>query len=687
MRNWTAVLAAVVIGVALVLSSAAHARSPAAVEGRAFATVDDLLTSPMQDGDLAPGTLVHAGLHRYVVRAGASALTTAGGLGLDVVPVAGRVDVTAFADRGNTADFMFARALARPGNYLIPPGEYPITQALILHPGTHLHVSAGVHLRLVDGAVDNLIRNANATAPLEPMVALDTSLTYATHPAGTEVRVGNHRFEVVEPNTVVTDLVTAQGVQLIPALDRNISISGDGALAVLDGNGTRTRTVSQVERWRWIGLLFENVDGLEVSRLLVRDSTRWGISCQAGCYNARFQDLHFFQPGYRGGDGIPNQDCINLRSGVREVYVGRIYGQCGDDAVALTTIHPDWTPGSDPVSRKPAQINMNVAYRPRDIGYVTIEQIQTDAIGSHHKVRLLGSDLNAVHHIHISDIHDHTVGPEVVGNEYGRFSATAAILIGSARYGRAPHADETLMHNIHISNVSTLTRSVVRFQWSSSDVYMTGLSTQWSARTDSETQSGQQAYLVFYDYEDAFPPPPGTRAVHRRHVLDGAAMLHDGQDVARPWDLRDGGSAVSFDKDLTVTESSYSDVFIKAARHAVSVGPRVELRNVHFEDFRINRLGQMAFRVRGEDVQKRLDWSADDFTLLDRDRLWAGHRNQGEFYSRDNTMRLGPGMPEVLPGETIPVPVDRSQVRFRAGAGGFEQETDAHAMDGQWVSQ
>lgn len=652
-----------------------------------FADVAALETSSLAPGDLPPGAFVSAGPHRYRTVRAKGDLTAGDGLALEVLPVLGQKDVTAYAAQSDTADAMFARALARPGSYVVPPGDYPVSRALVLQPGTHLHLAAGARIRLIDGAVDNLIRNANATAPLEPAVARDTTLTYGDHPPGTEVVLGAHRFVTIAAGSRVTDLVTAGGVELIPALDRDIRITGSGALSRLDGNGTANRKEAEIERWRWIGLLFENIRGLEVRDIAVADTARWGMACQSGCYEARFQELYFDQPGFRGGAGIPNQDCINLRSGTSEVYVGHIFGQCGDDAVALTAIHPDWRPGMAPPSKKPAQINMNVAYRARDIGYVTIEHVETDAIGSHHKVRLLGSDRNAVHHVFISDLHDTTRGTEVMGNEYGRSSATAAVLIGSARYGGSPHADETLMHNIHIDNVSTLTRAAVRFQWSSSDVYMSNLTTQWSAATDSPDGQGQEAFAVFYDYEDAWPPPKGLRAVHRRHVLNGAALLHDGDDVTRAGDLRDGGVAVGFDKTLTVTDSSYSDVFIKQARHAVVVGPGVTLKGVHFEDFRIVRLGQMAFRVMPDPDLRQLDWSASSFTLLDRAQLWPGHRNAGYFYSARNTLRLGDGMPAVQPGEPVPAPVPGSRLRFAAGAGGFDAPTSARAENGRWVPE
>lgn len=670
-----------------------------------FNKVSELLSdSSMDYTTYNVGDIVQASEHHYEVidANGKNDLITAGGLKLKVLPTNGTYNLKAYGEIGNgeLASDVFTKAFDESGTYLLPEGLYLINKAIILQQNTTFIVGANARVEfVVGGPIDNLVRNANATAPKETAITTDTSITYATHPEGAEVKIGSHRYITISASATNTDLVNANGVKLIPALDKNISIIGQSFSAVFDQNGIENTAFNpSAKRWSWVGFLFEGVDNLQVSGFTIEEAGRWGLSCHSGCYNSKIYNMNFNQLGWRDGDGLPNQDCVNIRHMSSRVYVGHLYGTCGDDSVALTGLEQSWTSelASLPQATqdiittgksKTTHINMNVPYRPRDISYITIENINTEAVGSHHKVRLLGSDDVAVHHIFISNMHDTTTGESVLGNDYGRTSATAAILIGSARYGGNPHPDATLMHNIHINNISTLTRSVVRFQWSASDVYMSNLTTNWSKETDSPDGKGQEAFLMMYDYEDAFPPPPGFRAIHERHILEGAAMLHDGGDGPDPGDFREAGIAVLFEKDLTVKNSVYRNVYIKEARHAVKVGVGVLLDNVSFENFTLNQLGQMAFRVEDYPEYVNNKWSARNFTILDRGKLWEGHVNLGEFYSNRNNMALLSGMPDVVSGETAPEPVVGSHVRFSAGTGGFANATNAVANGAAWVAQ
>jgi hypothetical protein len=669
------------------------AQMTASTSAHHFRSVRELLEdSALTYDNTQVHSFLHAREHLYEVlpQATAGDLRTTGGLNLKVMAQGGMTSLAAFGDigAGQPASAAFVRAFDRAGSYLLPAGSYLIDEAMRLRSGTSLHFAAGARIEMAVGAVDNLIRNHNATAPLEPAVAVDTSVTYASHDVGDEVRIGDHRYILVAQSSTHTDLVNAAGAKFIPALDTDISITGASFSAVLDQNGPQTRDAAQIERWRWHGILLESVQHVHISGFTIKDTTRYGINCQGGCFDVRIANMNFEQRGYDHGRGIKNQDCINIRQGSSRVYVGYIYGRCGDDVVAITGLQPSYSQGDTYVpGRRPNNINLNRAYRSREISHVTVEHLFADAAGSHHKVRLLGSDDVEVHHIFITNIHDSTTARDIDGNDLGRTTgAAAAILIGSPVYGRDPHTDSTLMHNIFISDVSTLTRSAVRFQWSAQDVYMSDITLQWDATTSDTEGRGQEAYLVRYADTNTFPVTESFRPVYRNHVLDGGAMLHDGR-VPEPTDLTELGVGVFFDQDMDIYDSVFSNVVIKEARNIAYIGADVNFHNVLFSDWTVFRLGQMAFRVIDAPSARDLVWSAKDIVAMDRDRIGAGLGNVGQFYSSRNNMRLMGSMPNVRQDEPPPVPVDGSRVRFEAGAGKFSRATNAIGENNQWVSQ
>jgi hypothetical protein len=292
-------------------------------------------------------------------------------------------------------------------------------------------------------------------------VAEDSAITYADSPVGNEVEIGGYRYETVPDNFEKTNLVNANGVHLIQKLDKNITISGDGKGAVLDGAGVATgeNHPNPSQRWRWLGVNFELIENLQVSGLTLRDTVRFAINCSSGCYNADFRDLNFEQRGWDFGRGRENSDCLNIRHASRNIRISNISGTCGDDSVALTTLHKDWHPVTNDKTTS-TTINTNFNYfGDRSISHVTIDSINTLNVGGHHDVRLLSSDDIGVHHVSIRDISDFSSERTALGNEWEWGEAQAAILVNSARYGDAPDEPCSGVSNVTISDVHTSTRA------------------------------------------------------------------------------------------------------------------------------------------------------------------------------------------------------------------------------------
>lgn len=119
---------------------------------------------------------------------------------------------------------------------------------------------------------------------------------------------------------------------------RNIIIRGVGN-AILDGgnhNGLTEKT-SKLEGMppasRNCMILFYNVRDFVVENLTLRDHRYWALHF-VHAERGRLSDLHFF-----GDCHCPNQDAIDLRIGCSNILIERVFGQTGDDVVALSGIN------------------------------------------------------------------------------------------------------------------------------------------------------------------------------------------------------------------------------------------------------------------------------------------------------------------------------------------------------------
>ncbi len=93
--------------------------------------------------------------------------------------------------------------------------------------------------------------------------------------------------------------------------------------------------------WRNIGILFACVENFSVENLSIVESHAWGISLE-NCGFGSLDKITFDAKMQREIDGvlhnIENQDGIDLRNGCHHISLSNIFGQTGDDLIALTAI-------------------------------------------------------------------------------------------------------------------------------------------------------------------------------------------------------------------------------------------------------------------------------------------------------------------------------------------------------------
>ncbi len=79
-------------------------------------------------------------------------------------------------------------------------------------------------------------------------------------------------------------------------------------------------------------IFFHNVRDFVIENIELRNQ-RWHAIFMLYCNNGRISDLTVMAK-----NNIPNQDGVNLRQGCNNIEIERVYGQSGDDMIALTTI-------------------------------------------------------------------------------------------------------------------------------------------------------------------------------------------------------------------------------------------------------------------------------------------------------------------------------------------------------------
>jgi len=236
------------------------------------------------------------------------------------------------------------------------------------------------------------------------------------------------------------NLFTERGTKLEHRM-KNITIKGEGH-AVLDGGkatelneGTQTKLGVPVRLNSPI--FFMNVEGFSVQNISITNQRYWGMRFQF-CARGIIRDIFFSVTRDRR-----NQDGINLRNGCHDILIENIFGQSGDDMIALSAIDTD------------KKVGFNVDYplivegHDWDIHDVVIRNISGAAI-RHPLVALRNHNGAKIYNITIEHIRDtDTIVPPV--NDH--FLRYALIAIGNNSYAGIRHSEIGETYGITIRDV------------------------------------------------------------------------------------------------------------------------------------------------------------------------------------------------------------------------------------------
>lgn len=349
------------------------------------------------------------------------------------------LNVNTFADRSSDA-LMIQAAVDRArqtGETVVIPrhnartGEdiWHIDRTVLLYSGSVLLLQS-CHLRMADGAICCMFANSNART---------------------------------------SAALTEAGRQ------RDITVRGIGG-ALLDGgvhnglyevNGI-ARTVSKFpgrEATENCTLFFQNVEGLHIEDLHIKDSRYWAIALCAVSYS-RVAGIRF-----SSSSNVPNQDGVDLLKGCHDVLVENITGCVGDNIVALLATDDAIYPKTDADPRH------------GDIRNITVRNVMGYGVGGCALIRLLNHDGYRIYNVRIDNVMetspwswqdapvaqnpDLNIRSDEAGNIYQQrhlvpgeegYRCEAAILIGESYWYSLSKAQPGDTFGISVSNVMTHAR-------------------------------------------------------------------------------------------------------------------------------------------------------------------------------------------------------------------------------------
>jgi len=177
-----------------------------------------------------------------------------------------------------------------------------------------------------------------------------------------------------------------------------------------------------------------NVEGFHVENLSITDHRYWGMRFEF-CSRGIVRDIFVC-----GTNDRRNQDGVNLRNGCHDILIENIYGQSGDDMIALSAID----------SKKEHEGNMIVEGLPWDIHDVVIRNISGAAI-THPLVALRNHNGAKIYNITIENVSDTPfIKPPAKHGEIERYGI---IRIGNNSYYSISPSEMGDTYNIKIHGV------------------------------------------------------------------------------------------------------------------------------------------------------------------------------------------------------------------------------------------
>ena len=218
----------------------------------------------------------------------------------------------------------------------------------------------------------------------------------------------------------------------------NITIKGEGHATLDGGNPTDLSEKTQNEIGHPVRLntpiFFMNVTGFSVQNVSITNQRYWGMRFQF-CSRGIIRDIFFSVKRDRF-----NQDGINLRNGCHDILIENIFGQTGDDMIALSAIDTD------------RKVGFNIDYPliveglPWDIHDVTIRNVSGAAI-RHPLIAMRNHNGAKLYNIRIENVRDTELITEAENDDYERY---ALIAIGGNSYAGIRFAEMGETHDISL---------------------------------------------------------------------------------------------------------------------------------------------------------------------------------------------------------------------------------------------
>ena len=217
---------------------------------------------------------------------------------------------------------------------------WSIDKTVLLHSGNIL-ILQNAHLRLADGVICNMFRNAD------------------------------------EANSDIT----------IKGIGKSI-LDGGVHNGLYEVNGI-ARSVSKYpgrHAYENCTMIFKCVENLVVENITIRNQRYWAIClCAVSC--SRVSNIHF-----ESASNVPNQDGVDLLPGCHNVIVENITGCVGDNVVALIATRDDLYP------YKPETV------RECDVHDIIVRNLLIHGVGGCALVRLLNHDGCRIYNVRIDNI-------------------------------------------------------------------------------------------------------------------------------------------------------------------------------------------------------------------------------------------------------------------------------------------
>lgn len=238
-----------------------------------------------------------------------------------------------------------------------------------------------------------------------------------------------------------SDNLFTERASKLDARMHNITIKGEGTATLDGGNPTGLGENTQKEWGVPVRLntpiFFINVEGFRVENISITNQRYWGMRFQY-CSKGVIRDVFFSTCQDRR-----NQDGINLRNGCHDIIIENIYGQTGDDMIALSAID---------TNRK---VGFNIDYPTDvegaswDIHDVIIRNVSGAAI-RHPLIALRNHNGAKIYNITIENIRDTDQIRPAANDMFERY---ALVAIGNNSYASIRPSEIGETYNITVRNI------------------------------------------------------------------------------------------------------------------------------------------------------------------------------------------------------------------------------------------